>query len=149
MAGGANACVLHYVGNDAALKDGDLLLIDAGCELDGYAADITRTFPVNGKFSAAQKDVYEMVLAAQAAAIAAARPGNHWNEPHDAALKVLAQGLIDLGLCSGSAGRRAGKRKLQAFLHAPHRPLAGHGRARRGRIQAVKASGARCNPAWC
>ncbi len=102
VAGGANACVLHYISNNAVLKDGDLLLLDAACELDGYAADITRTFPVNGKFSAAQKDVYEMVLAAQAAAIAAARPGAHWNEPHDAAVRVLAQGLIDLKLCSGS-----------------------------------------------
>ena len=102
VAGGANACVLHYIANNAELKDGDLLLIDAACELDGYATDITRTFPVNGKFSAAQKDVYEMVLAAQAAAIAAARPGAHWNEPHDAALRVLAQGLIDLKLCGGS-----------------------------------------------
>ncbi len=102
VAGGANACVLHYIANNAELKDGDLLLIDAACEMDGYATDITRTFPVNGKFNAAQKDVYEMVLAAQAAAIAAARPGAHWNEPHDAALRVLAQGLIDLKLCSGS-----------------------------------------------
>ncbi len=102
VAGGANACVLHYISNNAALKDGDLLLIDAACELDGYAADITRTFPVNGRFSAAQKDVYEMVLAAQAAAIEAAHPGAHWNQPHDAALKVLAQGLIDLKLCTGS-----------------------------------------------
>jgi Xaa-Pro aminopeptidase len=102
VAGGANACVLHYIGNDAVLKDGDLLLIDAACEMDGYAADITRTFPVNGKFSAAQKDVYEMVLAAQAAAIAVASPGNHWNDPHDAALRIIAQGLIDLKLCSGS-----------------------------------------------
>jgi len=102
VAGGANACVLHYVGNDAVLKDGDLLLIDAGCELDGYASDITRTFPVNGRFSAAQEDVYEVVLAAQAAAIAAARPGNRWDAPHDAALRVLAQGFVDLGLCQGS-----------------------------------------------
>jgi Xaa-Pro aminopeptidase len=102
VAGGANACVLHYVGNDAQLKDGDLLLIDAACEMDGYAADITRTFPVNGKFSAAQKEVYEMVLAAQAAAIAVSRPGNHWNDPHDAALRIIAQGLIDFKLCSGS-----------------------------------------------
>ncbi len=102
VAGGANACVLHYIANHAALKDGDLLLIDAACELDGYATDITRTFPINGKFSAAQKDVYEMVLAAQTAAIAAARPGAHWNEPHDAALRILAQGLIDLKLCSGN-----------------------------------------------
>ena len=102
VAGGANACVLHYVDNSAALRDGDLLLIDAGCELDGYAADITRTFPVNGRYSAAQKDVYEMVLAAQAAAISAVKIGASWDDPHQAALKVLVQGMIDLGLCTGS-----------------------------------------------
>lgn len=102
VAGGANACTLHYVANDAILKDGDLLLIDAGCELDGYAADITRTFPVNGRFSAAQKDVYQLVLAAQAAAMEKIAPGNHWDEPHQAALRVLAQGFIDFGLCRGS-----------------------------------------------
>ncbi|MDH4285566.1 MAG: M24B family metallopeptidase, partial [Gallionellaceae bacterium] len=103
VAGGANGCVLHYVGNNAVLKEGDLLLIDAGCEVEGYASDITRTFPVNGKYSGAQKEVYEMVLAAQSAALAASRPGAHWNEPHDAALRVIAQGLVDLKLCSGSA----------------------------------------------
>lgn len=102
VAGGANACTLHYNANNCELKDGDLLLIDAGCELDGYASDITRTFPVNGKFSAAQKDVYELVLAAQAAAIAKVNPSNHWNAPHEAALNVLAQGFIDLKLCQGS-----------------------------------------------
>jgi Xaa-Pro aminopeptidase len=102
VASGANACVLHYVENDAQLKDGDLLLIDAGCELAGYAADITRSYPVNGRFSAAQKDVYEIVLAAQAAAIAATRPGHTWDQPHDAAVRVLAQGFIDLKLCHGS-----------------------------------------------
>ncbi len=102
VAGGANACTLHYNANNAVLNDGDLLLIDAGCELDGYASDITRTFPVNGKFSAIQKDVYEMVLAAQAAAIVQAMPGNHWNAPHEAALQVLARGLIDFGLCQGT-----------------------------------------------
>lgn len=102
VAGGANACTLHYNANNCELKDGDLLLIDAGCELAGYASDITRTFPVNGKFSAAQKDVYELVLAAQAAAIAQVNPSNHWNAPHDAALDVLAQGFIDLKLCQGS-----------------------------------------------
>ncbi len=101
VAGGANACVLHYVQNNAVLKAGDLLLIDAGCELDGYASDITRTFPVNGRFSAVQRDVYQLVLAAQAAAIAAVRPGAPWNAPHDAAVRVLAQGLIDCGLCQG------------------------------------------------
>ena len=102
VAGGANACTLHYNANNAQLKNGDLLLIDAGCELDGYASDITRTFPINGKFSAAQKDVYELVLNAQAAAIAKANPINHWNAPHEAALDVLIQGFIDLKLCKGS-----------------------------------------------
>ncbi|SCY57820.1 aminopeptidase P Metallo peptidase. MEROPS family M24B [Nitrosospira sp. Nl5] len=102
VAGGANACVLHYVENNSRLNDGDLLLIDAGCELDGYAADITRTFPVNGKFSPAQRDLYQLVLSAQAAAISAVGPGNRWDAPHEAALRVLAQGFIDLGLCHGS-----------------------------------------------
>jgi Xaa-Pro aminopeptidase len=102
VAGGANSCVLHYVSNDAPLKQGDLLLIDAGCEFDGYASDITRTFPVSGRYSPAQRDIYELVLAAQAAAIAATRPGVRWNEPHDAAVRVLAQGMIDFGLCRGS-----------------------------------------------
>jgi Xaa-Pro aminopeptidase len=102
VAGGPNACVLHYVENNAELKDGDLVLIDAGCELDGYASDITRTFPANGKFSGPQRDVYEFVLAAQAAAIAKIRPGVEWEAPHDAAVRVLAQGMLDLGLCRGS-----------------------------------------------
>jgi Xaa-Pro aminopeptidase len=102
VAGGANACVLHYRDNSKRLADGDLLLIDAGCELDGYASDITRTFPVNGTFSGPQRDIYELVLAAQSAAIAEVRPGSGWNAPHDAAVKVLAQGFIDLGLCSGT-----------------------------------------------
>jgi Xaa-Pro aminopeptidase len=102
VAGGANACVLHYVANDAPLRDGELLLIDAGCELDGYASDITRTFPVNGRFSAGQREVYEIVLASQRAAMDEVRPGCGWNEPHDAAVKVLAQGLIDLKLIAGA-----------------------------------------------
>ncbi len=102
VAGGANACVLHYVENNARLKDDDLLLIDAGCELDGYASDITRTFPVDGRFSPAQKDLYQLVLAAQTEAIAAVRPGNAWNAPHEAALRILARGFIDFGLCRGS-----------------------------------------------
>ncbi|HZV63075.1 MAG TPA: Xaa-Pro aminopeptidase [Methylophilaceae bacterium] len=103
VAGGANACVLHYIENNAQLKDGDLVLIDAGCELEGYASDITRTFPVNGKFSAPQRDLYELVLNAQAAAIDKIKPGAHWNESHEAAVNVLVQGFIDLGLCKGSA----------------------------------------------
>ena len=101
VAGGANACVLHYVANDQPLRDGDLLLIDAGCELDGYASDITRTFPINGRFAAAQKDVYELVLAAQSAAIDEVRAGKPWDAPHEAAVRVLARGFIDLSLCQG------------------------------------------------
>lgn len=101
VAGGANACVLHYVSNDQPLHDGDLLLIDAGAEYRGYAADITRTFPVNGRFSGPQRTVYEIVLAAQAAAIALVRPGNAWNAPHEAALRVLTQGLKDMKLLRG------------------------------------------------
>ena len=101
VASGAHACVLHYIENDGVLADGDLLLIDAGCELDGYASDITRTFPVNGRFSAPQRDVYELVLAAQSAAIAQVKPGNRWIDPHDAAVRVLAQGFVDFGLLEG------------------------------------------------
>ena len=101
VAGGANACVLHYVSNRDTLNDGDLLLIDAGCELDGYASDITRTFPVNGRFSPAQKEAYEIVLAAQTAAIAAIKPGTLWVEPHDVAVRVLTQGMVDLKLLKG------------------------------------------------
>ena len=102
VAGGANACVLHYVENRASLRDGDLLLIDAGCELDGYASDITRTFPVNGTFSTAQKDVYQIVLAAQDAAMTNVCPGNPWIAPHNAAVRVLTQGMVDLKLLHGS-----------------------------------------------
>jgi Xaa-Pro aminopeptidase len=102
VAGGANACVLHYRDNSARLADGELLLIDAGCELDGYASDLTRTFPIGGKFSRPQRDIYELVLAAQEAAMAAVRAGSRWDEPHQAAVKILARGLVDLGLCTGT-----------------------------------------------
>jgi Xaa-Pro aminopeptidase len=98
VATGANACVLHYRASDAELKNGDLVLIDAGCELDGYASDITRSFPANGKFSGPQKALYEIVLAAQAAAIAEIRPGKRFMDGHDAAVRVLAQGMLDTGL---------------------------------------------------
>jgi Xaa-Pro aminopeptidase len=101
VAGGANACILHYRENSARLAEGELLLVDAGCELDGYASDVTRTFPVSGKFSPVQKDLYELVLAAQNAAIAAVKPGNRWDEPHNAAVQTLASGFVDLGLCAG------------------------------------------------
>jgi Xaa-Pro aminopeptidase len=98
VATGANACVLHYRAGDAVLQDGDLVLIDAGCELDSYASDITRTYPASGKFSGPQKTLYEIVLAAQAAAIAEIRPGKRFTDGHDAAVKILAQGMLDTGL---------------------------------------------------
>jgi Xaa-Pro aminopeptidase len=98
VGGGANACVLHYIANNDILNDGDLLLIDAGAEYDGYASDITRTFPVNGKFSPEQKDLYDVVLDAQIAAIDKARAGNHWQDVHNEAVRVATQGMIDLGI---------------------------------------------------
>ena len=101
VAAGANACVLHYRANDAPLRDGDLVLIDAGCEIGMYASDVTRTFPVNGKFSAPQRELYEVVLEANQAATAKARSGNHWNDPHDAAVDVVTKGLKELGLLRG------------------------------------------------
>jgi len=102
VAGGASACVLHYSDNDRQLRDGELLLIDAACELDGYAADITRTFPVNGRFSGPQADIYDLVLDAQAAAIAAIRPGVDFEAVHRAALQVIVRGLVDVKLLAGS-----------------------------------------------
>jgi Xaa-Pro aminopeptidase len=115
VAGGANACVLHYVANDAALRAGDLVLIDAGCELAGYAADITRTFPVDARYSPAQREVYELVLAAQAAAMHKVRAGNAWNEPHDAAVRVLAQGMLDLKLLAGGLDEVLEKETYKRF----------------------------------
>ncbi len=102
VGGGENGCVLHYIANNAKLNDGDLLLIDAGAEYDGYASDITRTFPVNGKFSSEQRDLYEVVLAAQAAAMAKAHAGNQWQAIHDAAVRVATEGMIDLGILKNS-----------------------------------------------
>jgi Xaa-Pro aminopeptidase len=101
VAGGDNACILHYNENNQVLNDGDLLLIDAGCEFESYASDITRTFPVNGKFTPEQKAIYELVLDAQLAAIEQVKPGNHWNDPHDTTVKVLTAGLVKLGLLKG------------------------------------------------
>ncbi|MGV3742056.1 MAG: aminopeptidase P N-terminal domain-containing protein [Burkholderiaceae bacterium] len=98
VATGPNACVLHYRAGDAVLQNGDLVLIDAGCELDGYASDITRTYPANGRFSGPQKTLYEIVLAAQHAAIAEIRPGKRFTDGHDAAVRILAQGMLDTGL---------------------------------------------------
>ena len=102
VASGAGACVLHYVENSAKIRDGDLVLVDAGCEFGCYAGDVTRTFPANGKYSGASGDLYRLVLEAQLAAIGAVRPGASWNDPHEKALEVLVQGFVDMGLCRGS-----------------------------------------------
>jgi Xaa-Pro aminopeptidase len=118
VAAGANACVLHYSVNNAQSRDGDLVLIDAGCELDGYAADITRTFPVNGRFSAPQKRLYELVLAAQDAAFKAIAPGLPYAGAHEAAVRVLAQGMLDLGLLQGELEEIiTSKRYTQFYMH--------------------------------
>ena len=101
VAAGRNACILHYQSNDAVLRDGDLVLIDAGCEIDCYASDITRTFPVSGRFSPEQKAIYELVLEAQEAAFAAIGPNKHWNQAHEATVQVITRGLVRLGLLKG------------------------------------------------
>lgn len=106
VGGGANGCILHYTENEDELQAGDLVLIDAGCEYDGYAADITRTFPVNGRFSGSQRAVYDTVLAAQEAAMEQVAPGYQWNDSHEAAVRVLTQGMIDLGLLGGDVDAR-------------------------------------------
>jgi Xaa-Pro aminopeptidase len=118
VAGGANACILHYVTNDQPLRDGDLVLVDAGCELEMYASDITRTFPVNGRFSAAQRELYEIVLEANQVATRAAIAGNHWDDPHAAAVKVITRGLRELGIISG--------RLPQLLRDAAYRPYFMH-----------------------
>ncbi len=102
VGGGANGCVLHYITNRDLLQDGDMLLIDAGAEYDGYASDITRTFPINGKFSPEQRDLYEVVLAAQAAGIKQAYAGKQWQDMHDAAVRVATEGMISLGILEHS-----------------------------------------------
>lgn len=105
VGGGENGCILHYVENNAALNNGDLVLIDAGGEYDHYAADITRTFPVSGKYSPEQRALYDLVLKSQYAAIEQVKPGNHWNQPHEAAVEVMTAGMIELGLLSGDLTR--------------------------------------------
>jgi Xaa-Pro aminopeptidase len=101
VGGGANACVLHYISNRDQLNDGDLLLIDAGAEYDGYASDVTRTFPVNGKFSGQQRDLYQLVLEAQLKAIDEVRAGNPWDYVHETAVRIATEGMIDLGIVKG------------------------------------------------
>lgn len=156
VASGRHACVLHYRANDARLSAGDLLLIDAGCELDGYASDITRTFPVSGRFSAAQRTIYDIVLAAQDAAIEATRPGQRFIDPHNAAVRVLVRGLIDCALLSGSvdAAIESGSYK-RFYMHRTGHWLGmdvhdcGDYREPGEPISAGKSHGASCALAWC
>lgn len=115
VGGGENGCILHYVENRDKLKNGDLVLIDAGCELDHYASDITRTFPVNGKFNREQKALYELVLKAQLAAIAVIRPGSHWNDAHEVTVHVITEGLVQLGLLRGRVSTLIRKEAYRAF----------------------------------
>ena len=112
---GENACILHYTENNARISEGDLMLIDAGAEFDCYAADITRCFPVNGRFSKPQRAIYELVLDAQLAAIDEVYPGNHWNAPHEAAVKVLTRGLVKLGLLKGRPAKLIKEQAYRRF----------------------------------
>ncbi len=115
VAGGANACVLHYIDNTQPLPDDGLMLIDAGCEFHGYAADISRSFPVNGRFSGPQRDLYEIVLAAQRSAIDQIRPGRPFEAFHQAAVETLTRGLIDLGLLTGSLDENLERHHYRRF----------------------------------
>ncbi|KOP51823.1 Xaa-Pro aminopeptidase [Pseudomonas tremae] len=115
VASGRNGCILHYQQNDAALRDGDLVLIDAGCEIDCYASDITRTFPVNGRFSAEQKAIYELVLKSQYAAFDAIGPEKHWNQAHEATVQVITAGLVELGLLRGDVDQLIETEAYKAF----------------------------------
>ncbi len=115
VGGGNNACILHYVQNDQILRKGDLVLVDAGAEYESYAADVTRTFPVSGRFSKAQAELYEIVLRAQMAAIEAVQPGSHWNQPHEAAVREITQGLVDLGILEGDCEALIEKGACRAY----------------------------------
>lgn len=112
---GANACTLHYVENSAKMRAGDLVLVDAGCELEYYASDVTRTFPVNGKFSPEQRAIYDLVLAAHEAAIGEICAGNHWDQPHDASVRVITAGLVELGLLQGEIEELIESKAYQPF----------------------------------
>ena len=115
VGGGKNACVLHYIDNHSVLREGDLVLMDAGCEYQGYAADITRTFPVSGVFNPAQKQLYELVLNVQLSAIATLKPGGHWNEAHEVSVQVMVEGLVALGILTGQPEKLIASGAYKAF----------------------------------
>ena len=129
VASGANACTLHYTKNNAALRDNQLLLVDAGAEYRLYASDITRTYPINGRFHPPQRELYELVLEAQLAAIKQVRPGSCWSEVHRAAIQVLVRGLRSLKILRGEIFNPDAQKSMATVLYARHRSLAGHGRA--------------------
>ena len=139
---------MHYRDNDQRLRDGDLLLLDAGCEHDYYASDITRTFPVSGRFTPAQRAVYEVVLEAQLAAIDKVRPGNHWNQPHEAAVRAITHGLVELGLLKGKVAAAHQGAGIPAVLQSPHRTLAGSWTCTTWATTRSAASGGCSSPAW-
>jgi Xaa-Pro aminopeptidase len=118
VAGGVNACVMHYTANRASLRDGDLLLVDAGAEVDCYASDISRTFPINGRYSREQRALYEVVLAAQLAAIDEVRPGRPFSAAHEVAVRVIAEGLCALGLLKGDADSAIAEGSYKRFFPA-------------------------------
>ena len=112
---GENACIMHYLENAGKMRDGDLVLVDAGCELEYYASDVTRTFPVSGRFSTEQRALYQLVLKAQLAAIEQIKPGNHWNQPHDASVRVITEGLVELGLLKGRVASLIKREAYRAY----------------------------------
>ncbi len=147
-ASGANATILHYVDNAAELQDGDLLLIDAGAEYEGFASDITRTFPVNGRFNDAQRDIYQLVLDCQEECIRMVRPGVTLEEMHERSVEILTEGMVRLGLLKGEPEKLIEEERVQEVLHAPPRPLPRHGRTRRWAPTTSKAGPAPSSPAW-
>jgi Xaa-Pro aminopeptidase len=116
VGGGKNGCILHYIENNKKLNDGDLVLIDAGCEIQFYASDITRTFPVNGSFNTEQRAIYDLVLKSQLASIDAVKPGNSWIEPHDVVVKILTEGLVELGLLKGDVDKLIEDEEYKEFF---------------------------------
>jgi Xaa-Pro aminopeptidase len=118
VGGGENSCILHYTENNSVLNDKEMVLIDAGAEYNGYAADITRTFPVNGKYTVPQKEIYEVVLKAQEAAFKKVKPGNHWNDPHNAAVRELTKGMVEIGLLKGRPAQLIKENKyMKYYMH--------------------------------
>ena len=115
MGGGANATILHYVRNDQKLRDGEVVLIDAGCELEGYASDVTRTYPIGGRFTGPARDIYEIVLAAQQASFEASRPGSSLSQVHAASVRVITEGLVSLGLLEGDVEELIAREAYRAY----------------------------------